>query len=306
MLAAATELVQNFPDDPTAQAWHAWALLLSWTGNPTEELLVELKDRLAQLKRVDPASPYDELFLGYIFRSSGDPQKARVLYSRVLARTDLFSITRAWTLRQRVYTFLAAGNAAAAVEDAEHAVRLDPCSGSSLLALSKALEAAGRLDEAIEVSRQGLKLEPYGWRHHQRLGIVLSRARRMAEAAQSLERACSLGKTQEACANYAVVLVQDDQAAQALDAARHAATLNDTTWGHYNLACYWALAGDRARALTALREALAIGFADALIKTDDDLLTLRGDPEFDAIVEQVEERIRLQRRLSESVFPWQA
>ena len=208
MLEATAELVRRFPDDAAAQALDAWALLVSWTGNPTEELLVALKERLAELNRVDPASPYDELFLGYVYRSSGDPQKARVLYSRVLARTDLFTITRAWTLRQRVYTFLQAGNAEAAVDDAEHAVRLDPSSGSSLLALSKSLEAAGRLDEAIEASKQGLKLEPYGWRHHQRLGIAYSRADRFSEATVALDQACSLGKNQEACSNYAVVLQQ--------------------------------------------------------------------------------------------------
>ena len=82
--------------------------------------------------------------------------------------------------------------------------------------------------------------------------------------------------------------------------------MNETPWGRYNLACYWALAGDRERAIASLREALTIGFADALIKTDADLDALRGSPEFESIVEEVDERIRTQRQLSESVFPWQA
>ncbi len=54
-----------------------------------------------------------------------------------------------------------------------------------------------------------------------------------------------------------------------------------------------------------LRRASDLGFADALIMTDPDLASLRTDPEFKTIAEEIEDRIRIRRQLSDSVFPWQ-
>jgi tetratricopeptide (TPR) repeat protein len=306
LLLLSSRLVAEFPDEPSAQLINAWALLLAWSASPSAEALVELKERLTALDRVDPASPYDEIFLGYVYRSSGEPHKARVLFSRALARDDLFSITRAWALRQRCYTYLQEGNSNAAVGDAEQALELDPSNASSLLALSKSLETAGRYDEAASASRQALTLQPYQWRQHNRLGLVYARAKRFDEALVALERACELGKSQEACANFAVTLQRAGRVAEALAASDYAGSLAGTPWGRYNLACYWALAGQEATAIDNLRQAIDLGFANALIDTDPDLDSLRANPKFEAIRIEVEQRIQSRQQLSESVFPWQA
>jgi non-specific serine/threonine protein kinase/serine/threonine-protein kinase len=58
-------------------------------------------------------------------------------------------------------------------------------------------------------------------------------------------------------------------------------------WNSYDRACVLALQGRPAAALEALREAVGVGWASPLIATDDDLDSLRGDPGFEAIVEQV-------------------
>jgi serine/threonine protein kinase/tetratricopeptide (TPR) repeat protein len=63
-------------------------------------------------------------------------------------------------------------------------------------------------------------------------------------------------------------------------------------WNSYNRACLLALQGRRAAALQTLREAVAVGWANPLIATDDDLESLRGAPEFEAIVEEVMARVR--------------
>jgi tetratricopeptide (TPR) repeat protein len=61
----------------------------------------------------------------------------------------------------------------------------------------------------------------------------------------------------------------------------HPSTWN--TW--YNLSCHAALHGERARALDWLRKAVEHGCRDADgIATDNDLRSLRGDPEFEALV----------------------
>jgi tetratricopeptide (TPR) repeat protein/TolB-like protein len=306
-LQASLELADRFPEDPVAHVFLAWATMLAWDAEPSnEDHLARLKDRMVSLDRVDPSSPYDEVMRGFIYRSSGQPEQARALYSRVLARKDLSSAARAWILRQRSFTHLASGNGAAARADAEEAMDLDPSNALSLVALSKALEAEGRLDDAIASTRQALALQPSSWRHLQRMGLVYSRAERLDEAVLSFDRACKLGERQEACANHAVTLQRSGREADARAAAKHAESLSASRWGHYNLACYRALAGDHAAAIGDLRRSLELGFADALITTDSDLESLRGDAEFEAIVEAVEERIRSRQELSTSVFPWQA
>ena len=70
---------------------------------------------------------------------------------------------------------------------------------------------------------------------------------------------------------------------------------------HYHLACYRALAGKRAEALDDLRRSIELGYANVLIQSDPDLDFLRGDPEFDALVTAIEDRIRQARMPDSSV-----
>jgi tetratricopeptide (TPR) repeat protein len=306
LVQASTELVEHFPDEAAARALYAWALLHAWDATPSSEALARLKEGLVALDRADPSSPYDELMLGYVYRSSGAPDAARDLYSRVLARDDLTHAARAWALRQRSYTHLQTGHAAAGLEDAEKAVELDPSSAPAHSAHSRALESLEKLDEAIASSRNAVALEPFSWRQYQRLGIVLSHAGADDEAAASLTTACEIGGSQEACANLAVVLQKGGRSDEASAAADHAASLAGTPWGQYNLACYRAISGDRALAMKDLRRSLDLGFADALISTDSDFDSIRTDPGFEAIVEEVDDRLRSRRETSVTVFPWQS
>jgi len=307
LLETSTSLIDQYPDDPAAHVLNAWALMFAWDATPSNEVhLSQLKERLVTLDRVDPSSPYDELIRGYIYRSSGQPEQARASYSQVLTRTDISSTARAWALRQRSFTYLQVGNAEAARGDAEEAVGLDPSNASSHVALSKSLEALDRLDGAISRSEQALALQPASWRQHQRLGLVLTRAGKFDEAAVSIDRACRLSDSQEACANLAVVFQRGGREVEAQAAATHAESLAASGWGYYNLACFWALAGERTQAIDGLSRSLELGFADALIDTDPDLDSLRNDPGFEAILEAVEDRLNSLRQLTRSVFPWQA
>ncbi len=53
----------------------------------------------------------------------------------------------------------------------------------------------------------------------------------------------------------------------------------------YNLACALAVRGRTADALTALRRAVEVGFADADgMAADADLASLRGKPEYEALL----------------------
>jgi serine/threonine protein kinase/Tfp pilus assembly protein PilF len=60
----------------------------------------------------------------------------------------------------------------------------------------------------------------------------------------------------------------------------------------YNLACLSALQGQRDEALDHLRGAVGHGFSSLWVTQDPDLASLHGDPEFEAIVEELERRNR--------------
>jgi tetratricopeptide (TPR) repeat protein len=305
LLTLTAELLAAHGDDPTVHVIDAFARAIAWDADPRSEALVQLRERLVTLDAADPLSPYDELLRAFVYRASGEPLEAIKLYSRVIERDDLTNANRAWALRQRSFALLQVGRDERARQDAEQSSRLDPVNALSLDALSKAQESLGRLEESITSAERALMLEPGGWRHEQRLGITLARAGRLVEAAERLAHSCALSGAQEACANLAVVLQRDGRDAEALEAARHAETLPATRWGYYNLACYRSLAGEGKRALEDLRRAVDLGFADALIKTDSDLDPIRDDSAFDALLEAIEDRIRIRREQAREVFPWQ-
>jgi len=305
-LADTNELVKQFETDPVAHVYNAWALVHVWSGAPERETLTRLKDRLVELDRVDPASPYDELLHAFIYRSSGNPDWALELYTRVLARDDLATSARAWALRQRAYAYVQVGNSAAALSDADASVNLDPAGAANLVALSRALQEVDRLQEAFLRSRQALALEPSAWRHHQRSGVVLTRDGRFQEAAEYLARACELSNSQEACGNLAVALLRGGRVDEARRVAERTRKLAGSPWGMYNLACYWALAGEREPAVDSLRRALALGFADMMVSNDTDLDSLRDDPEFQKVITAIEDRLRTKKQVSESLFPFEA
>jgi tetratricopeptide (TPR) repeat protein len=304
-LETCARLVREFPDDPAALVLHAWALMLTWDAAPNEATLAELRERLIALDRVDPSSPYDDLIRAYVYRSSGEPGQARVVYSWVLDGTDLTPAARAWALRQRALAGLQIGDAESARRDAQEAATLDPSKPENHIALSKALEELGLLDEAADASRRALALASH-WRHHQRLGLVYSRAGRFEPATEALRAACDLGESQEACANLAVILGRAGDETAARAAAEYAESLSGTPWGAYNLACYRSRSGDRVGAVRELRRALELGYADKLVTTDPDLDPLRDMPGFKEVAAEIEKRITTRRQQSSSIFPWQS
>ena len=65
----------------------------------------------------------------------------------------------------------------------------------------------------------------------------------------------------------------------------------DLRESQYSLGCLSASLGEREEALGHLQEAVSRGWAEHIILTDTTLDSLRGDPEFDAIVAEVVKRL---------------
>jgi len=62
-------------------------------------------------------------------------------------------------------------------------------------------------------------------------------------------------------------------------------------WNLYDQACIHALAGDAEGTIATLHRMLATGWAHRRIFEDDDFDSLKGDPEFEAILEEVRARL---------------
>jgi len=62
-------------------------------------------------------------------------------------------------------------------------------------------------------------------------------------------------------------------------------------YSHFSLGCLSASVGKRSEALDHLRQAVRLGWAEQIIFNDRSLDSLRGDPEFEAIVAGVKQRI---------------
>ena len=67
---------------------------------------------------------------------------------------------------------------------------------------------------------------------------------------------------------------------------------SDSTFVWYNMACAHALSGDTANALLALQAAFDAGYKNvAHVLTDDDLVSIRAEPVFGAMLNRVIESV---------------
>src|SRR5262245_11215169 len=117
-------------------------------------------------------------------------------------------------------------------------------------------------------------------------GEALRCMERYREALKPLEIAASLrpGDTRVALA-LGWCYKRTNRLAQAIDSLERALRAHsDQPLLHYNLACYWSLAGNATKALGALSAALEIDpELRSLIAEEQDFDQLRGNPEFDRL-----------------------
>jgi tetratricopeptide (TPR) repeat protein len=117
----------------------------------------------------------------------------------------------------------------------------------------EALRSLDRYREALKPLEVAVNLRPSDMRVALALGWCYKRTNRLAQAIDALQRAL----------------------------LAHA----DEPLLYYNLACYWSLAGNSAKAIDALTSALELApDLRSLIAEESDFDQLRGKPEFDRLV----------------------
>ena len=140
----------------------------------------------------------------------------------------------------------------------------------------QALDALARLGDPVGFDPHTLYLWGQALRELERYPEAVVSLQRVVEAApESIHVWLALGWCYKRTARL-------DMAIDALDKAL--ALKPAEALVHYNLACYWSLAGDKGRALAYLERALAIDSDYArLIDDEPDFDPLRCDPEFRAL-----------------------
>ena len=120
------------------------------------------------------------------------------------------------------------------------------------------------------------------------MGEALRSLSRYREALKPLEIAAALRPAE---VGVAIALgwcyKRTHRLAQAIDALERAGRHNPDAPGllHYNLACYWSLAGNSAKALESLASALEHDSdLRALIADESDFQHLRGNPDFERLL----------------------
>ncbi len=176
-------------------------------------------------------------------------------------------------------------------------LRADPSSREVLMALGSVLARGGESAAAIPVLRQALALGQEGAGVHLNLGQALVRTGELDAGLAELARAVEGGANPAfVYSQLGVAAMQQGDLAAAIriwEAALAAtAALPQFASVHrtmlYNLACTHARAGQRDAAFERLGQAIALGFGPrAVVAEDEDLVSLRADPRFGALLEKV-------------------
>jgi tetratricopeptide (TPR) repeat protein len=287
-LEASLRLAQRFPEELDAQVLRAAALAQAAVNTRTREVQDELQRHVPVLRRLAPESPY----VGYFetlekIQWVGEVSKC----TELLERDDLTPSLRMLILRRRGWGKRNGGDPEGGVADLEAALQLDPANAQLLADLAYILREAGRGEEALRRANQAVAMEPGIWWFRHAEGHVLSGLGRYEEAAEAYRIACEMTSMQQPCAAYAGSLAQAGHDAEALEAARRAGTMEDSSAGLYNLACLYALRGERDMAMNYLERTLELGWGSAWIASDPDLESLHGDPEFDALMKKMNEQL---------------
>ncbi len=309
---AATSIAQTLDPD-RAEVRYALALTHSGSGrlnDAVEELNRALAIRpnyeearrqlgtvLAQQQQIDaavvefrraialrPASPLGYSAMGLaLFAASRYPQAAEVFEELVKVAPDSFL-----GYQQLGTVYHVMGRTNDALANYRKAIAIRP-SAPAYTNIGALLHERGDFEGAVEAYRQALAIRSNSHIAHRNLGDALVRLGKAGEAQAAYLDAVKFAeaelkvnpadtRTMSALAVYLQKSGQPESAQERMAGALLKAPNNAEVL--FRAAVVHALSGDRERALTFLERAAANGYSGKTITTDDDLLSLRGDPRF--------------------------
>ena len=192
-----------------------------------------------------------------------------------------------------------------AVVFAKRSLEVDPDFALGYSALGFAYQGVGDLEGAVRARKEYVRLRENDINAKFNLLTAISERNSITENLEELrneaERAIPYYQRHlrlapddfNARANYAAILLM---AGRTEESRLEVEELSDVEsldgFAYYNLACISMRSSNSARALELLRRSIAKGFiAIDAFRRDPDLATLRGTPEFEALIKELEEKI---------------
>ncbi len=194
---------------------------------------------------------------------------------------------------------LCRGDAEGALRHAQRAVEIDPAFASGYDALGFAYEALGRKQEAAEAKKEFVRLRGNDRTGHFNLLLILHELDSEFELREAAARALPLFERHvrltpddyHARVHLATILGYCGRTADSVaEADRLSAIESLDGIACYNLACLYLNRNMSERGMTLLRRAVQKGFrAIEVFRRDPDLAPLRGTPEFEELMKELDE-----------------
>ena len=186
--------------------------------------------------------------------------------------------------------FTALGQADPSVRELKRAVELDPLSMVINADLSIGYLYARRYDEAEAQARKTLEIDPRSFLAHYYLGMALQLKGRLKEAIPEFQKAVELNHDPYSMSMLVQAYARNGQTDEARKLLAH---LNEMAKSaevpEYALATAYTSLGEKERAIQALEHGFAGGNKSYLFLLPGDpfLDDLRGDPRFEALVQNI-------------------
>jgi Flp pilus assembly protein TadD/predicted Ser/Thr protein kinase/TolB-like protein len=273
------------PDDFEVAVVRAYARGDALDRSPSDAQRERFDAAIERVRALDPNEPYSDLLLArYALPVDSENIDADSGIEELLHRVDVSSTLRARVLSERATKLSTSGRYDEALEEMRKAAQLDPTAARISVGLARILSRQGEHVAAIEQARRATLLAPHNPSGFQQLGLAHQRLEQWDAAALAHDEACRIAPEAEHCVLAATAYLVLGQRETAFARAQQAAEMAMNSVGAYNLACFWALAGDPDAAVRFLREAVELGYREEWILEDPDLESLRGDPRFHAII----------------------
>lgn len=278
-------LVTEFPNESDALALRLRAVFDAYDRNLPGFGRKVLEGALADLTRVDPDNPMPDCVRCELFtRRDSQASKSIEYASRLLLREDLTPAARGWLLRILAIAKKYVGDTSGGLDDVNEAYKLDPTNHYNAYVLGQIREEMGDLRGAEVAFRQCAALAPQFEGCPWSLAVLLAHEGRWEESVAPAKVLCTLAPKRAEYAMYAYFLLKSGKADEARAAAEKASRVpGQFVDGADDLARFWALTGNRMEALRSLRALVAADSLPSNFLADQDLASLRDDPEFKAL-----------------------
>ena len=275
-----SKVVEWLPDE--SNAWYNFGATL-YRARKLDQAIAAYERAI----ELDPKYTPPHNGLGNAYRELGRDKDAIAAYGRAIELDPKFAHPHYGL--GNVYRVLGLNEDAIAAYG--RAVELDPKFAHPHNGLGNVYRTLSRNEDAIAAYERAIELDPKFAAPHSGLGIVYQLSEQYEKAEEAFRKAVELDPQSGMCCSSLVgflrKLGREAEAAEKIKITRELIAKEDA----YNRACFEAICGSADEALALLKTALEKrGSPLEWVERDPDLDSLRGDPRFVALIEEMKAR----------------